>query len=235
MKTFSCQKRNIFANFFLVKLLFILAIFFFVFGVSACRKSVDYGEYLSELRANVFLANHEDFSLRIYAVRKENPYKADGIPCESTHRTEVYLVAPSGDETCNLSFHAGEKDYGGEMSYDSVRAEYYFSCTLDLSEYSRVDCKISFGEKDITLSAISVRNENTLSPKSVLAKLVKSEKTLFQSMTDKYGFSGEIHLRLIYEDAPFYYVGVIDRNGKINAFLINAQTGKILAKRSSDT
>ena len=51
-------------------------------------------------------------------------------------------------------------------------------------------------------------------------------------MTDKYGFSGEIYLRLIYEDSPYYYVGIIERNGTVHAFLINAQTGKILAKRT---
>ena len=50
-------------------------------------------------------------------------------------------------------------------------------------------------------------------------------------MTDKYGFSGEIYLRLIYEDSPYYYVGVINRNSEVNAFLLNAETGKILAKR----
>ena len=52
-------------------------------------------------------------------------------------------------------------------------------------------------------------------------------------MTDKYGFTGEIYLRLIYEETAYYYVGIIDRNGNIYAFLVNAQTGKILAKRQS--
>ena len=54
-----------------------------------------------------------------------------------------------------------------------------------------------------------------------------------ESMTDKYGFTGEIYIRLIYEDAPYYYVGIIDRNGTINAFLLNATSGKILAKRQT--
>jgi hypothetical protein len=50
-------------------------------------------------------------------------------------------------------------------------------------------------------------------------------------MTDKYGFTGEIYLRLLYEDAPYYYVGVINRKGEITAFLVNATTGKVLAQR----
>ena len=52
-------------------------------------------------------------------------------------------------------------------------------------------------------------------------------------MTDKYGFAGEIYIRLLYEEAPYYYVGIIDRSGGCNAFLMNAETGKILARRQS--
>jgi uncharacterized membrane protein YkoI len=52
-------------------------------------------------------------------------------------------------------------------------------------------------------------------------------------MTDKYGFKGEIYFRLIYEGNPYYYIGIINRNGEITAFLINAKTGKTLARRNS--
>lgn len=50
-------------------------------------------------------------------------------------------------------------------------------------------------------------------------------------MTDEYGFAGEIYLRLLYEDAPYYYVGVVSKGGKTTAFLLNGKTGKLLAKR----
>ena len=50
-------------------------------------------------------------------------------------------------------------------------------------------------------------------------------------MTDRNGFAGEIYLRLIYEDAPYYYVGIIDRNGGILALLVHSESGKILARR----
>lgn len=50
-------------------------------------------------------------------------------------------------------------------------------------------------------------------------------------MTDANGFAGEIYLRLIYEDVPYYYVGIIDREGRIFALLVDSEDGKILAKR----
>ena len=80
---------------------------------------------------------------------------------------------------------------------------------------------------------MSVISENTLSANTVLSKLVKNETELFSSLTDKYGFAGEIYMRLIYEDSSYYYVGIIDREQNTYAFLINAENGNILAKRQS--
>lgn len=227
MKTFSSVKN---------KFLRPICLFFallFLFFVTACKKELDYFEYVSELRSNIFLAETDGFSLRIYAVTKETPYVSDGIPQETATRVEAYLVAPEGDETCKLAFTVGGKEYGGEMSYDNVKAEYSYSQTLDISEETELPCRIEYGSQTLELSAVSVRTADTLTPQNVLKNLKTEESELFTSLTDKYGFAGEIYLRLIYEDSPYYYVGIIDRNGTVNAFLINAKTGKILAKRQS--
>ena len=201
--------------------------------LSACQKEVRYDDYVSELRSNVFLAEKEEFSLRIYALEKENPYEADGIKKQTSLLTEVYFSAPEGDKDCQLTFTIQNRQFGGDMSYDNVKAEYYYSCTLDISSAKEIPCEIIYGNKTLSFTAKSVLNESDLSAKEILNLLVASEKELFSSMTDKYGFQGEIYIRLIYEDAPYYYIGVIDRNEKVFAFLLNAKTGKILAKRQS--
>ena len=234
MKKFLAEKNALLHT--LKRFSIVLAsLFFFVLlpFFSSCKKELDYFDYVSELRSNIFLAETETFSLRIYAIQKENPYASDGIPMEKSTRTEVYLVAPSGEKTYELYFTVSEKTYGGEMSFDNVKAEYYFSCSLDVSELLEIPCSIECDGTQTELCAISVKNEATLTPQNALNKLRTAESELFESMTDKYGFSGEIYLRLLYEDFPYYYVGIIDRNGKTNAFLLNAETGKILAKRES--
>ncbi len=207
--------------------------FLFLGCFSACKKSVDYEKYISELRSNIFLAKTEDFSLRIFSVRKEIPYVADGIPQESTERTEVYLTARDGSKPCHVTFDINGVTYGGDMSFDNVKTEYYFSCTLDTSAESELACHIRYGEEELTLTALSVKTADTLSPQQVLKNLQGAEAELFTSLTDKYGFAGEIYLRLLFEDVAYYYVGVIDRKGEVTAFLINATTGKILAKRKA--
>ena len=202
-----------------------------IFPLTACKKKINYHDYVSELRSNIFLAETDEFSLRIYSVEKESPYATDGVPQEIFSRTEVYLVAPSGDKSCNLLFNVQGKEYGGEMSFDNVKGEYYFYCTLDTSALSQLVCSISYGETAMELTALSVRTEKTLSPAVVLNNLFEQETELFTAMTDKYGFAGEIYVRLLYESSTYYYVGVIDRKGNVTAFLINAETGIILAKR----
>lgn len=203
------------------------------FLFSACKKEIDYADYVSELRSNIFLCDAEEFSLRVYATEKESPYASDGVPCEVSPRAEFYLSAPSGDKDYSIAFTVDGKQYGGDMSFDNVKTEYYYFCTLDISALDQLVCTLTCGEESVELCAASVLDGSTLSPQAAFENLLTAEKALFEGMTDDYGFAGEIYLRLIYEDSPYYYIGVIDRNGGTNAFLMNAQTGKILARRQS--
>ena len=178
------------------------------------------------------LAETDGFSLRVYAVTKESPYLPDGIPRECNTRLEAYLTAPEGDKTCRISFSLDGRDFQGEMSYDGVKAEYFFSCAVDISKITSLPCQVEYNGKTVELNPLSIRQKDTLPAQEILKTLQGLEEDLFTSLTDKYGFAGEIYVRLIYEENPYYYVGVIDRNGKVHAFLLNAQTGKLLAKRT---
>ena len=229
MKNFLCLKK-VFSQKTSALLLLAFSLLIALFCVG-CKKEIDYLDYVSELRSNILLAEKDGFSLRVYAVKKETPYICNGIPAEISDRAEIYLTAPASDKEYLLSFTVDGKNYGGDLSFDNVKTEYYYACALDLSQAQEIPFTIRYGENELTLTATSVRTEKTLAPKNVLQTLTTEENALFESLTDEYGFAGEIYLRLIYEDFPYYYVGVIDRNGQTNAFLINGETGKIIAKR----
>ena len=205
---------------------------FFAPLVKSARK-LDYFDYVSELRSNILLASNEQYSLRAFAVEKEYPYAADGVRRETSKRAEIYLAAPSGDKVCFIEFVFDGKSYGGEMSYDNVKSEYFYSLSLDLSTAKSIDFTIDYGSEKTLLNATTVKKENTLSPRDVLKKLQENEKTTFDSLTTENGFVGEIYLRLISEDEPYYYIGLISKDGKIHAYLLTADTGKVLAKRES--
>lgn len=234
MTNFFKQKRFFFClrN----RILILSALFFVIVSILACpscQKETDYFEYVSELRENIFIAKTEEFSLRVYAVKKEEPYAADGIKQAINPRLEAYLVAPNGTESCYFYFLFNGTEYGGDMSFDNLKTEYFYACTLDVAQAQSLPCRIEYGNKTIELTANSVRTSDTLQARALLQRLQSAEPDLFASMTDSYGFTGEIYLRLIYEDAPYYYVGIVDRNKTVRAFLLNAINGKILARRVS--
>ena len=233
MNNFSNSKTPLWRAFAPIKFLTLLLSLLPLLLFSGCKESVDYFSYVSELRNNVLLAETDGFSLKIYGVAKESPYIADGVPKETSTRTEVYLITPEGNRNCTISFTVNGEEYGGELSFDNVKTEYFLSCTLDISECTSLACKITYGDTVLNMEAVSVIKTDTLTPRAVLSIIQTENAELFETMTDKYGFTGEIYIRLIYEDAPYYYVGIIDRNGGINAFLINATSGKILATRKT--
>ena len=171
--------------------------------------------------------------MRAYSVKKESPYSADGTPREINTLCQVYLTAPSNVETYQISFHVKDKEYGGEMSFDNVKTQYYFSCSIDVDHLPFIEFTLSYKEQTVLLKAETIKTDDTITPKKALEFVRIGEPALFKKMTDKYGFTGEIHIRLLYEDAPYYYVGIIGRDGKTTAFLLNGETGKILAKRES--
>ena len=217
----------------LLKIVVVTLSLLLILTSSACTKEINYFNYVSELRSNIFIAKADSFLLRIYAVCKESPYSTDGVPRECFSRLEAYLITPEGNHQTQICLQIENNSYEGEMSYDIVKGEYFTSFSIDVSTQREIPCFVKYGDEKKELTATSILSPNTISPQEAL-KIVQTEKTeLFLSLTDKYGFSGEIYLRLLFEVSPYYYVGVIDRQGNCTAFLMNAETGKILAQKQT--
>ena len=119
------------------------------------------------------------------------------------------------------------------MSYDNVKEEYFFSVSADVSTLRSLDVRIRFGNEEISLTARTIKTEPTLAPREILEKLKENEPTVFETLTNENGFVGEINLRLISDDSPYYYVGLIEKSGKTRAYLLTSDTGRVLAKRES--
>lgn len=193
--------------------------------------ALDYFDYISELRSNILISETNQYSLKVYAVEKEYPYFADGIKRETTARAEIYFTAPSGDKPCKISFLLNGKKHEGEASYDNVKAEYFLSDPADFSSIEALDFNISYGEESFSMTAKTIKTDKTLSPRQALTKLQENAPSVFETLTSENAFVGEIYLRLISEDAPYYYIGLIEKNGNIQAYLLHSENGKILAKR----
>ena len=210
-------------------LLFTLALLPFF---NACSPKIDYFDYVSERRSNVLLYSGNNYHVTIHDVEREYPYVADGYVGEATHRVELFITAPEGTTHCHVQFFVDGKTHGGEASFDSVKREYYYSCNEDVSTLFSLPLRLQFGDTVYEATASSVRTAKSISPQQALTFVVEEAPDLFAAMCNKHSFLGELYVRLLYEDAPYYYVGVVDRNGNITAFLLDAETGKILARRN---
>lgn len=199
---------------------------------SGCKRELDLTEYVSEYRNNLLLYSCDDFSVRMQNVVKEYPYVADGYKSELTKRVELTVTAPEGTEHCKIRFYADGVEHAGDGSYDSVKRHFYYSCTANVENAHTIPLAVSFdgNEREITLT--SVKTEDLLPLSEILRQAFESEKELLKKLTPKKEFEGELYVRLLYEDAPFFYVGIVDRNGKVTALLLNGKTGKVLAKRT---
>ena len=216
----------------LITLFSSLCLSFGALFLSSCNKPLDLTEYVSEYRSNVFIHNDKDFSVKARSVEKEYPYVADGYKGELTHRTEIVITLPKGVEACSVRFSVDGKEYGGDASYDNVKQQFYFSCGANVSALHTLPLALTFCEEEKQLSLPSVRG-NELTLQKAIDAVFSQEKELLKSLQNGKDFLGEIYVRLLYEDAPYFYVGVVDRNGNTTAFLLDGKSGKILAKRSS--
>lgn len=151
----------------------------------------------------MLVASKNNLSLAVYATEKETPYAADGIKRETTPRAEIYLTAPTGVESYDISFTYEGKEYGGDMSFDNVKLEYFYSCSLDLSAAAEIVFTVAFDETTARADRSLRPHGRNPFPRGYPEQSKRQRKSeTFNSMTDRNGFAGEIYMRLIYEDAP---------------------------------
>ena len=208
------------------------------------KKPTDLFSRVSELRDNAFFATADAdgenaFRLCVYSYLREQPLISDGAAGKTERVAEFYFTAKDGADTYVLRYASpdGLKQGGGEMSYDDVQRRYYYFCSEDLSSSGALNVAVK-NEKtgeEISFNATSAKKDGTLSPREILSAFENAESEKIASLKKNGVFCAEIRIRLIVsEDTPYYYLGLIDENGKTFSYLLGGETGKILAKRESD-
>lgn len=194
---------------------------------TGCFKSVNYLDYVSEKRSEIYLYQDDDTSIKIFCSQKEQPYRADGIKGEMCDIVEFFVFLPKTYDEVWVKAESFE----GEMNYRSVERGYYLSFTAKAFEKDAVDVTLRYGEETKTYSALSVKTAGIMSCENAVKCVIEHDKALFDSLTQNRIFNAEIYVRLLHDDGCFYYVGICDRNKKITAFLIDGEKGKIIATK----
>jgi lipoprotein len=197
-------------------------------GAVGCAKHTDYSDYISEKRYDVYLYGGDDTEIKLYCSDKESPYVADGIKGNVNGLVEIYAKL-SGD--CEKVTISSKSFQGGEMSYLTVRDCWYISFSGNSFDGNEITVSLDCDGKATEYKLLSVVTDGLISCEQALECVKEHAGTLFDELTENGIFNGEIFIRLLYDEKCYYYVGICDREGTINAFLVDGQSGRIIAER----
>ncbi len=200
--------------------------------LGGCAQTPDYTQYVSEYRSEIYIAENEGFSLTAFFVEREYPYAADGICAQKESLAEIYMTAPDNTEEYVLSFTVNGEKYGGDMSYDSVYARFSYSESVGAVSLASLAFTISYDGTETVLEASSVKTGNELTMPGIVAKLAEQKPDLFAGLTAGSVFNGELCVRLVWNEKCYWFVGVISADGWADYFLLDAETGEIMAERT---
>ena len=195
-------------------------------------KGTDYTKHLSDVRSDLFAAETEDFSLTISCITRETPYAADGVACNTLKLIEI-AVKPSEGMDGSKSYRialSGEPAISGELSYRTVKGDYFLSQGVSAFPEGSVTVRLSEDGETTEITATSVRTEKTLTPEEALQFAVDAERELIGRMTAGNTFEGEFTVRLMRRSRNYYFVGITGKKENA-ALLIDAETGEVLARR----
>lgn len=192
-----------------------------------CGKTIDYLNYVSEKRTDIFLYADDDLAIKIQCSQKEQPFSADGYRGDVSPLVEIFVSLPKNPETLEVSVEGHE----GEMNYHAVENRFELSFSAKAFTADHVDVTLTYGGESKTYSALNVRHAGIMSCDEALKCVVEHDSGLFESLTTNRLFDGEIFVRLLYDEDCYYYVGICDKTKHITAYLIDGEHGKIIAKK----
>lgn len=201
-----------------------------ILPVTGCSKQVNYLDYVSERRSEIYVYADDDTSVKIYCSEKEQPYKADGIKGDVCPVTEVFVTLPKNPQELDISLEG----QGGEMNYRAVENCFYLSFTAEAFNKKSVDVTLTLDGESKTYTALSVKYDGVMSCDEAVLCVAENKRELFESMTSNGLFDGEIYVRLLYDEGCYYYVGIINKAEHISAFLIDGEHGKIVVSKEID-
>lgn len=196
--------------------------------VLGCGRGVDYTRYISEKRTEVYLYEDDAVSVKIQCSEKEQPFAADGYVGAVSPLCEIFVTLPKNPEELEVSVEG----HGGEMNYQAVDKRFYLSFSAPAFNKDGVEVTLTYGGEQKTFNALSVKYAGVMSCEQAVNCVVEHDRALFEGLTKNNLFDGEIFVRLLFDEGCYYYVGVCDKSCHITAFLIDGESGKILATKS---
>lgn len=197
--------------------------------LTGCTR-IDYFDYVSDERSDLFCAETETFSILISCVYRERPFLTDGVVSAKSKTVEAVLTEKEASGQEYEIYFLEDVPRGGEMSFRSVSGDYSYSRGVEEFPSDSISLRVICGDERVELMATSVKTEKTLSVREALEYAVEAEKETIDRMSTG-EFCGEFHVRLLRRDKNYYYIGIVDTEGGTLSLLLDSETGAVLARR----
>ena len=209
-----------------------------IFALSGCdcsnKKEIDYVNYVSELRSNLYEGKSDNYSLKASYGFKETPYQNDGKIGK-----KIYLLSFKLEKIENLEisyflkFTHADKTYEKQFSLNHNKNA--LTCEIEIKDFTAQNFTVEVGTLQEKESVVmqSIIPKNALDFKGAIQALIKNQPSLIESYTNSNGeFNGEIYARILVKDGKAYwYIGIANGNGALKALLIDGMSGEVLAVR----
>lgn len=193
----------------------------------ACSQKTDYSRYISERRSEIYLYCDDAVDIKIQCVSREQPYAADGICGQTCDLMEIYVSFAVPAESAEIAVNG----VSGEMNYEAVDERFSLVCPSPPIAAESAEVRLVANGEEKTYTALAVKDKGTISCEQAVNYAAEYDRGLFESLTVRKDFKGEINVRLLYDDGCYYYVGVCDRNKNISAYLIDGVKGKVITAK----
>ena len=202
--------------------------------VSSCKNEIDLSMYLSQNRTSVYTATNENYSVTLYGEEREDPFLSDGfvgtIKKFVTVRIEECKKSLD-DASVTLSYDG--VTLKGNFEYSPLNGKYITEFEVEsLPSKNEISLVIkNDGEEfNLTLSGYNLSGANY---KSALQTVSKTASDYLGKLKSNGSYLMEVRLRTIYqEDRIYYYVSIIDKQGKTLAYLVDGESFEILASKT---
>ncbi len=216
------------------KLLFVLACLVAVVALPSCKNAINLEMYLSEIRSVAYECSNDEYAVSVYAEEKESPYLSDGFVAEMkkyvTVKIESYKTSLSD---ASVVVNYGENSIYGKFEYSPLNGK--FITEIEVSELPaensiEVIIKESGEQKVFTAEKVIVKG--AISYKNALDKVAYLKSKQIERMLSGNGSSIEARVRILTEGGGVYYfVSITDVSGKTFAYLVDGETGEIVAEK----
>ena len=208
------------------KLILILS-FLSILFISSCKEKVSFEEKISQLRPTTLFYENDDFLLTAFPEKSENPQIDDGNIGNVENRILFKLQLKSKKhELCKVEFCINDKTYKANFKYQPLSSFLYCEIQVANLPTKNLYVKVSLDEKTCGISLLSHKNDLTLSYQQVIDNLIKNDEFVKEFLSNK---NGELKIRFIDNGGyDYWYLGFVSAE-KTTAYLIDGETGEILA------